>query len=352
MNHLLLLACHTNSLIKKKVLLNNIPYFNELCNNMVIIQSSECKNDALEQHIKQINKNIEFFYTDNDKYLCQGKWSYYLNTIDYNKYDYITLTNDSFLITKSLNNYKKLFDKNIEVVGLLDSYECKHHIPDFLRTYNKVGIKKILNHYSINKNKINNYSDVVNEYEVNSSSLFHTFKILYPMNKSYLKNIHFDDTMLKNYLYNLNYPVIKIKKLLINKYPQNFKIPNNFNAEEYRSLNGDISHFNDLELTTHFIKHGIKDGRLYKQSQEYILPQYLSEYLKRNQLLDNNEIKEIPKQTNIQKNIQKNKKLLLQKNKQKILQLKMLQIRQRINKLNLKRRYSMNTLFSRNNFYY
>jgi len=225
MNRLLLIACHTNSLIKKKTLLHNIKYFTELCNNIVIIQSTECKGIILENKIKKLNKNIIFYYIPNDKYVCHGKWCTYLNTINYEKYDNIILTNDSYLITKSLNNYKKLIHKDVEMVSLLDSYEIKYHYPDFLRTYNKIGIKKILNYLHNNKCNINTFEDAIIHYEINSSKLFNNVKILYPNTKKHTFNIHFENIRLKLYLYKFNYPIIKVKKLI-----DEFKIKKKMNA--------------------------------------------------------------------------------------------------------------------------
>lgn len=285
MNHLLLLACHTNSLIKKNSLLHNIQYFTELCNNVVIIQSSEYKDKLVENYIKKINPNIIFYYTPNDKHICQGKWCSYLNTIDYTKYDNITLTNDSFLITKSLKNYKNLIHKDVELVSLLDSYEVKYHHPDFLRTYNKVGIEKIINYYQSNKHRINTFYDAILYYEVNSSSLFENTKVLYPSKTHKHNNIHYNNSELNKYLYNLNYPIIKLKKLNINYYPNNFQFPNDFNSSEYKFLNGDLAHLNDLELKNHFYNHGIGEGRLYKKNQKNKLPNFLTNYLKNNRLL-------------------------------------------------------------------
>lgn len=284
MSHLLLIACHTNSLIKKKSLLNNIRYFTELCNNIVIIQSIECKDMLLENNIKNLNKNIIFYYIPNDKFICQGKWSNYLNNINYKKYDNITLTNDSYLITKSLNNYKKLINKNVELVALLDSFQLKYHYPDFLRTYNKVGIKKILSYYDYNKDKINSFDDAIIHYEVNSSKIFNNVKVLYPNNTRQPFNIHFNNVELEKYLYNLNYPIIKIKKLLINKY-MNKNMPSDFNELEYKTLHSDVSHMNSLQLKNHFLKHGMNEGRVYKINQAITLPTFLTNYLKNNNLL-------------------------------------------------------------------
>jgi len=305
MNHLLLIASHTNSEIKKKALLHNISFFSELCNNIVIIQSTECKDEELESNVNNINKNIIFFYLQNDKYLCHGKWWSYLNTINYKEYDNITLTNDSYLITKSLNNYKNLIHKEIELVALLDSHEIRYHFPDFLRTYNKSGIEKILKYYIINKYNINTFYDVILYYEINSSSLFNDVKVLHKSIKTNkFSNCHFDNVELKEYLYKLNYPIIKLKKLNSNSYPINFKIPLDFNASEYKLLNFDLSHLNNLELRKHFINSGINDGRLYKKNQIITLPSFLIDYLTENQLIhiiddDNNNCKFIKNEISI-----------------------------------------------------
>jgi hypothetical protein len=270
--NLLLIACHTNSLLKKDSLLHNIKYFYELCNNIVIINSLECKDieleDKLNKELQCIEKSAKliFEYIPNDIYICQGKWMYYLNKIPYTVFDNIILTNDSYLITSSLNNYKELIKPSVELVALLDSYQSNYHFPDFLRTYNLTGIRKLLNHYEQNKSNITNFMSIINYYEIESSRLFDNVEILYKNETKETYNIHFDNYQLERYLYNLNYPIIKLKKITSNFY-NNINMPTDFNPEEYRSLHADLLEFDDNFLINHFLNHGIYEGRLYKKNQ-------------------------------------------------------------------------------------
>ena len=154
-----------------------------------------------------------------------------------------------------------------------------------------------------------------------------------------LTNCHFDNVELKEYLYKLNYPIIKLKKLNSNTYPINFKIPYDFNSSEYRLLNFDLSHLNNLELRKHFINSGINDGRLYKKNQIITLPTFLIEYLTNNHLLhfikDTNYVCEPTKAINekITQNIKKTiiKSIIKPQNINKIIKQKLK--KQNINKI-------------------
>lgn len=214
MKNLLIIACHTNSELKKSILIHNIKYFCELCDNIVIINSSECRDADLEVDLLlELNDSlITFEYIPNDKYVCQGKWLYYLNKIDYSIYDNITLTNDSFLITRSLKDYKELINPHTELVGLLESYEQEYHIPDFLRSYNKAAIQKLLKYYETNKSIIGDINSLITVYEVKSTRLFQS-RVVYKNETKHILNIHFHDGLFYHHLYHLNYPVIKIKKI-------------------------------------------------------------------------------------------------------------------------------------------
>jgi hypothetical protein len=284
--NLLILACHTNSILKKNSLLHNIRYFYELCNNIVIINSLECKDieleDKLNVELKLIDNSSKliFEYIPNDKYLCQGKWMYYLNKIHYTVYDNIILTNDSFLITRSLNDYKALIKPSVELVALLDSYQMDYHHPDFLRTYNLSGIRKLLNYFEQNKSNITNTLTIIRYYEVKSSRLFDNIEILYKNETKEDYNIHFDNFQLERYLYELNYPIIKLKKITSHFYNDK-NMPSDFDPVEYRSLHPDLLEFDDNFLINHFSNAGIYEGRLYKKNQKNELPLFFQNYLQK-----------------------------------------------------------------------
>ena len=328
---LTIISCHTNSNIKIDALIHNIKYFFEISDTIAIINSLEFVHLNIEEKIKKVyvNKNIifndvisdelcyiykkkyvdlqhfnndelrnhwisygkhekrsftfpvynvYFDYKQNDKYISHGKWLYFLNKINYTIYKNIILTNDSFLITRPLTNLISLVDENTELVSLLNSNQSKQHYPDFLRIYNLIGLNKIIDYFNKNMHKITNFKSIIDEFEINSSCIFQNVKVLYKMNTSYFGNILFDDEYLENYLFHKNYPVVKIKKILSTLYVDKH-IPNDFNSNEYKSLNPDLEQLSDKDALNHFIIHGINEGRLYKKNQKTQRPIYLEMYL-------------------------------------------------------------------------
>lgn len=329
-NILTIISCHTDSDIKIRSLIHNIKFFLEISSHIAIINSDTFRLIKLKEKIQEVYKNviinnklndeqcyayknnyedlkylnnyelrehwisvgkkenrtffnsmynIYFDYIPNNKFVCQGKWVHYLNKIDYNNFTNIILTNDSFVITRSLFDFKQLIQPNIELVALLESYEEKHHYPDFLRAYNVSGIKKILNYYETNKENITDFWSVVVNYEINSSHIFNNVDVLYKNKNEHNKNIHFDDNLMQEYIYNKNYPVIKIKKFAFNKYDIT-ELPLDFDSKEYKVLNNDLKDISDEDATKHFLNHGVNEGRLYKKDQVNILPYFLENYLK------------------------------------------------------------------------
>jgi hypothetical protein len=192
-------------------------------------------NDELRSHWRNVGKNankkvstdkvinIYFKYYDNDVYICQGKWLMYLMSSQDNfiKYNNFILTNDSFIISNSLKNFGDLKFLNTEMYGLVASNQIKYHYTDFLRGYNKTGIKKIINYYNDNKYLIKNYMDAIMIYEIDSTYIFHNKKVLYENMYNYDGNLHFDEDIMKDYLLHKNYPIIKLRYIRSkNKMPE------------------------------------------------------------------------------------------------------------------------------------
>jgi hypothetical protein len=331
-NILTIIGCHTNSDIKINGLLHNIKYFMEISNTIVIINSlefidlnieekvktvyfnkniifndvltdelcyiyktkyidlSNFNNDQLREHWIKYGKsekrtfsfpvyNLYFDYKPNDKFISHGKWMHFLNKFNYRVYGNVILTNDSFIITRPLLDLKSLINPNTELVSLLESYEIKHHYPDFLRVYNSIGMNKIMRYYAMNANKITDFQSVINIYEVNSSHIFNGVKVLYKNINGFKGNIHFDNNYLKDYLYNRQYPVVKIKKLLLNNIYIDRNVPDDFNANEYKLLNADLLGLTDVDALHHFKNHGMNEGRTYKTNQVIKLPEFLEQYM-------------------------------------------------------------------------
>ena len=144
---------------------------------------------------------------------------------------------------------------NIELVALLESYEIKHHYPDFLRIYNSTGLSKIIKYYKMNMSKITDFYSVIIHYEVESSHIFDSVKVLYTNPNNFYGNIHFDDEYLKEYLCDKNYPVIKIKKIMSDN-------------NEYKIIHSNIISTSDNNAATYF-----------KKNQQFNMPLFLERYL-------------------------------------------------------------------------
>lgn len=196
-NKIIVIGCHTSSELKLLSLINNLKFMYKEYDMIFIVNSTEYKgdieryinedefvrdnyiiNDSLsnEQIIKYLEcnpdlnnlskekaynhykecgfkegrgiqglRNLYISYEDNTKHLCHKKWydcikKYILDKL---KYEIITLTNDSFLITNDLPVINNLKDRDCEILGFIDSNEIKYHIPDWFRIYSHIGIKKM-----------------------------------------------------------------------------------------------------------------------------------------------------------------------------------------------------------------
>jgi len=185
-------------------------------------------------------------------------------------------------------NFRNLFDKNKEMITYNILTQNKYNDTNFLRSYNKIGIKKIINLYNdktiinntinITNEKLNTYVECIKQYEMNSIKLFNNYDFCYDSPKNFNRNIHFDDKVCQDYLYNKNFAIIKIKKILNTTYQNNI-LPKDFNPIIYKKINNDLTHLNNNEAGQHFIVSGMGEGRKYKENQEIIRPTYLQNYI-------------------------------------------------------------------------
>lgn len=277
---LTIIACNTDSDIKKRALLHNFPFFAKISSTIIIINSSEYHseelNDALRTvNIKSTSTKLLFMHIPNDRFLCHGKWIHVLQTLNkalIAQFDNFILTNDSIIITRELTELSNRIDKNTELVAMLDSYEIKYHYPDFLRCYNKIGLAKIIDFYVENKSKISTYQSVVETYEVGTTNLFPRYKVKIAFKQACKRkvNVHFCDSFTFYYLFKRQYPIIKIKKILHHvemsgdHHPRQL-LPANFSSSLYAELYPDLRHLKDDHdaLVNHFLRHGIAERRPY-----------------------------------------------------------------------------------------
>ena len=351
-----IIACHTYNFDKCNIIINNIQHFKKYTNKIVLVNSLEFKNNDLMRMIHQtypticindkmtrsqlmdyktmnsdlhnlsINElqkhyddigqyenrpipfdcNVYMYYVENDKFACFSKYMYYLENFNISQYNKIILTNDSYLIVNSLDTFFEYSNMGVDMTGLIASNQTKYHYPDFLRCYNKYSIRTLMQFYKTNRSKIDdNFINLINTYEIESTYLFDNRNVVYEVNawtegydpNNVLEyNIHFIDRQLEYYLTELQYPIIKYKKLLSTIYTvddkklpdkklPDKKLPEDFDIAIYKKINADLAHLSDTFAPVHFLNTGMAEGRLYKYDQVTVLPEYLYNFLKEHSLL-------------------------------------------------------------------
>lgn len=326
-------ACHSESSIKINSIVNNIHYLNEISDIIYIIDSDSLQDNNLIQALQEaypdacINYNLTdkkaleyihdnpdlsnmtieeakthfltygykesnrlrifscfifVLYCKNYGY-CYGKWKhFYENVANGTKYKNYILTNDSFLITKPLTDFDFLIkSENYDLISLTASNEISYHYSDFLRNYNSDSICVYINFLSAQLSLYEDFLDVIKNIEVPSNKLFTRNVCLYDSEPDFLGNIHFSDNKIMHYLNDLNYPIVKIKKINCN-YPPNINdniqiLPEDFNCDDYRKFNPDLKNVVDLEK--HYLQYGYLENRYYKKGQYIFIYPPLKEYL-------------------------------------------------------------------------
>lgn len=322
------IACHTENSTKINTIVNNVHYLNEISDIIYIIDTDSFKNNNLIQSlqdsypdacinnqltdakaIQYINDNpdlshmstedakrhfkvcgykesnrlhifssfIFVFYCENYGY-CYGKWRYFFKNIaNETKYKNYILTNDSFLITKPLDEFDSAIrcDK-YDLISLSASNEIAYHYTDFLRNYNSESMDVYINFVNAQLSLYRNFLDVIKNIEVPSFNLFNSRKCIYDAERDYDKNILFDDDKIMHYLNELNYPIVKLKKISVPYYDLS-SVPSDFDSNEYRDLYPDL--INESDVHYHFINHGMREKRYYKKHQRIYIYPPLKEYL-------------------------------------------------------------------------
>jgi hypothetical protein len=214
--YLVIMACHCNSLVKLQTIANNLPYFSFTNCHKIIINSSHTA------FTKQLNKicdkdgNTDYYEIKNDKYIDFGKWVYTLTRlVDYNQYDYVILTNDSYIIHSPINHFFNLAAKhNVELFGYNDSSEEKYHYQSYLFILRTDSVQTFIRNVTKPGPIINRSIDVIMNYEVNMTHWFTTHKSFLQIGHSSNNNIFFKNDKLYRPLQKLGLlPFTKLKRL-------------------------------------------------------------------------------------------------------------------------------------------
>lgn len=218
--YLVIMACHCDSELKLSTIKKNLRYFAfENCHKILVntrdLQYNEAVNNICSRH-----NNTKYYEMENTSYYDFGKWIKALNNfVNYNDYDYIIFTNDSYIIHNSINHFLNLAAKhNVELYGYNDSTQVKYHYQSYLFILRKDAVPTFINRVSSPAIKINGQSDIINHFELNMVDWFGSRKSFLKIGKFGLEkghNIFFTNDALYLPLKNSGLlPFTKIKRII------------------------------------------------------------------------------------------------------------------------------------------
>jgi hypothetical protein len=218
---LTIMACHTDTSLKLKTILNNIKYFRFVNNDIIIINSIDTKySKALETSCKA--RGLKYIEIPNSSHLDTGKWMHVLKTTSIESYNFVVFTNDSYFINNSIwHFYNKMVAENIELYGYNDSTQISYHYQSYLFGVKREAIHKFIDHYESHQNLLTDYLSVVCNIELKLTQIFQTSDCFLKIGNFYHhkdKNIFFNNDKLYSQLVNHGLlPFFKLKRLIANK---------------------------------------------------------------------------------------------------------------------------------------
>ena len=175
--YLVLFACHCDSQLKLETIRKNLIYYAFENMHKIVINTTKLQYNSSVSKICSRYNNTKYVEIDNSGYYDFGKWLHVLKNINYNEYDYIIFTNDSFIIHNSINHFFNLTAKhNLELYGYNDSTQNKYHYQSYLFSLRKDAIQKFIDKVDNPNLIIKNQSDVIKYFELDMTNWFKTHK--------------------------------------------------------------------------------------------------------------------------------------------------------------------------------
>jgi hypothetical protein len=224
---LTIMACHTDTSLKLKTILNNIKYFRFINNDIIIINSSHTKySKELETACNA--RRLKYIEIKNNSHLDVGKWMHVLKTTDILSYNFVVFTNDSYFINNPICHfYNKMITINVELYGYNDSTQETPHYQSYLFGIKSDAIHKFIAHYETHQNLLTDYLSVVYNIELKLMNIFKTKDCFLKIGNFYHhkgKNIFFNNDRLYFQLMKHGLlPFFKLKRLIGDK-RSNYKI--------------------------------------------------------------------------------------------------------------------------------
>lgn len=315
-DHLGIFLNNTNSQMKYEVNINNFLNLYKDFDYIIIVDINNDYSLKLKNYITEYinikndydsNEKIrlikyisdESLYTNDDFYLIKIKTilktveNLYFkdinieNTNENINFQYITFINDKYIYTNSIGNYLNyVSNHNLDFSSFLDSSHNTYHYELFV--------------FTINYKNITLLNDTINNDNFRINTLHEKFDLKMPylklayLNNNYNTNIFYNDILYKLlYIKNI-LPIIEIDKLIFLKNNYNYEyeifneIPENFDLEIYKKNVSELKDLNDILLKKNFINQGQYLYKNYSSSKNYInyvLPEFLREYLDKEKLL-------------------------------------------------------------------
>jgi hypothetical protein len=217
---LIIIACHSNTDLKCKTLLNNLNFFLQVTGAKILIVNSAGTLDSKHSlfHFFAENK-IRYIEVANEKTLDFGKWDKALSLDENCTFDYFVFTNDSILIHSSIIHFFHLLLKSTaEIYGYNDSSEYKYHFQSYLFGLKREAIPQLICLFDSQKHKLHCYDDVVKLMELNLANSFHSkdcFLKIANVSGNEGKNVFFkNDSLLHQLQETQLLPFTKIKRIL------------------------------------------------------------------------------------------------------------------------------------------
>lgn len=212
--YLTIIACHADTTEKIFFLKKNIENVSFSNNDIVVINTAGLRLNAVLQ--KEIEEKVfKYIEVKNNGWLDFGKWHHVLNEIDHSGYDFITFTNDSFIICEPMMHfYYQASSQNVELFAYTSSTEVQYHYQSYLFIIQQKAINKFLK-YIQSYLKIPDPNPVL--LEINLYNVFATKQCFldigyFPIN--FKQNIFFNKNGLYSLLFNSKLlPFIKRKRL-------------------------------------------------------------------------------------------------------------------------------------------
>ena len=175
--YIMIMACHCDSELKLNTISNNIKYFSFENVDKIIINSQGLSLSSKVEEICQKN-NTKYYEIPNTSYYDYGKWIYAIKELfNYEDYDYIVLTNDSYIINNPINHFLNLVAKyNTDLFGYNDSTQNRYHYQSYLFSLKKNAIPLFINTVSNPNININSQNDVISNFELQMTEWFENKK--------------------------------------------------------------------------------------------------------------------------------------------------------------------------------